>query len=207
MQDGYIPQIGVNGSHLANGPSFGTADAPFVNYNTTIDISNNLTKVWGKHTIKTGLYIQRSRKNQTSFSDNNGNYNWGDNTANPIDTGYGYSNMLYGVYNTFDQASGYINGQYRYWNIEEFVQDTWKITPRLTFDYGMRASWYQPQYDASLQASTFVLANYNPAQAPKLFTPGHQSGERPAERLQSAEQYLLSGLRYRTRNSRQRQSF
>ena len=126
LQNDYVPQIQVNGSHLANQPSFGTGDAPFVNYNTTIDISNNLTKVWGKHTIKGGIYIQRSRKNQTSFNDNNGNYNWGDTTANPFDTGYGYSNMLYGVYQTFDQASGYINGQYRYWNIEEFVQDTWK---------------------------------------------------------------------------------
>jgi hypothetical protein len=171
VQDDYIPQIGVNGSHLANGPSFGTADAPFVNYNTTIDISNNLTKVWGKHTIKAGIYLQRSRKNQTSFNDNNGNYNWGDTTANPIDTGYGYSNMLYGVYQTFDQSSGYINGQYRYWNVEQFIQDTWKVTPHVTFDYGFRASWYQPQYDASLQASTFVLANYNPALAPKLFQP------------------------------------
>ena len=172
VQDDYIPQINVGGSHLGNSPSFGTADAPFVNYNTTIDISNNLTKVWGKHTIKVGLYMQRSRKNQTSFGDNNGSYNWGDTTSNPYDTGYGYSNMLYGVYQTFDQASGYINGQYRYWNIEQYVQDTWKVTSRITFDYGLRGSWYQPQYDASLQASTFVLANYNPAQAPKLFTPG-----------------------------------
>jgi hypothetical protein len=171
VQDSYIPQINVNGSHLANSPSFGSADAPFVNFNTTIDVSNNLTKVYGKHTIKAGIYMQRSRKDQTSFNDNNGSYNWGDTTANPIDTGYGYSNMLYGVYQTFDQSSGYINGLYRYWNIEEFVQDTWKVTPRVTFDYGLRGSWYQPQYDSSLQASTFVLADYNPAQAPKLFTP------------------------------------
>jgi hypothetical protein len=171
QQQGYIPQLQVNGSHLANQPSLGTADAPFVNYNTTIDISDNLTKVWGKHVIKVGLYLQRSRKNQTSFNDNNGNYNWGDTTANPYDTGYGYSNMMYGVYQTFDQSSGYINGQYRYWNIEQYVQDTWKITPRVTLDYGLRGSWYQPQYDASLQASTFVLANYDPSKAPKLFTP------------------------------------
>jgi hypothetical protein len=171
VQDGYIPQINVGGSHLANSPSFGTADAPFVNYNTTIDISNNLTKVWGKHTIKAGVYLQRSRKNQTSFNDNNGSYNWGDTTANPYDTGYGYSNMLYGVYQTFDQSSAYINGLYRYWNIEEYLQDTWKVSPRVTFDYGLRGSWYQPQYDAGLQASTFVLANWNPSQVVKLFTP------------------------------------
>jgi tetratricopeptide (TPR) repeat protein len=41
--------------------------------------------------------------------------------GNPIDTGYGYSNMLYGVYQTFDQSSGYIDDYYRYWNIEEFA--------------------------------------------------------------------------------------
>ncbi len=180
VQKDYIPQINVGGSHLANSPSFGSADAPFVNYNTTIDISNNLTKVWGKHTIKAGIYLQRSRKNQTSFSDNNGSYNWGDTTSNPYDTGYGYSNMLYGVYNTMDQSSAYINGLYRYWNIEEFVQDSWKITSRLTFDYGLRGSWYQPQYDAGLQASTFILANWDPTKAPRLYSPALINGVRSA---------------------------
>jgi hypothetical protein len=180
VQNDYIPQINVGGTHLANSPSFGTADAPFVNFNTTIDISNNLTKVWGKHTLKAGVYLQRSRKNQTSFSDNNGSYNWGDTPANPFDTGYGYSNMLYGVYQTMDQSSAYINGLYRYWNVEEFIQDTWKVTSRLTFDYGLRGSWYQPQYDAGLQASTFVLADWNPAQAPRLYAPAIINGVRSA---------------------------
>ena len=81
--------------------------------------------------------MQRSRKDQTSFANANGSYNFGDNSANPYDTGFGFSNALLGVYNTFTQASAYINGQYRYWNIEQFVQDTWKITPRLTLDYGL----------------------------------------------------------------------
>ena len=180
VQNDYIPQINVGGTHLANSPSFGTADAPFHNFNTTIDISNNLTKVWGKHTIKAGVYLQRSRKDQTSFSDNNGNYNWGDTTANPYDTGYGYSNMLFGVYQAVDQSSAYINGKYRYWNIEQFVQDAWKITPRITLDYGLRGSWYQPQYDSSLQASTFIPGNYNPAQAPRLYSPATVNGVRSA---------------------------
>src|ERR1051326_3506725 len=155
-QDDYIPNLTFNDTHLANSPTFVTNDAPFHNYNTTIDFSDSVTKVWGKHTIKGGVFLQRSRKDQTSFGDNNGSYNFGDNSANPLDTGYGYANALLGVYNTFDQASAYINGKYRYWNIEEFIQDTWKVTPRLTFDYGMRGQWYQPQYDSSLQASTFI---------------------------------------------------
>jgi hypothetical protein len=84
------------------------------------------------------------------------------------------------VYQTFDQSSAYINGRYRYWNIEEFVQDSWKITPRLTLDYGLRGSWYQPQYDSSQQASTFIPSDYNPAQAPRLYTPAIVNGARSA---------------------------
>ncbi len=165
LQDDYIPQATFAGSHLANSPGFTTNDAPFHNYNTSIDLSDNFSWIKGKHTLKMGGFMQRSRKDQTSFGDNNGNYN---------------SNALLGVYQTFDQASAYINGMYRYWNIEGFVQDTWKITPRITFDYGLRGSWYQPQYDASLQASTFLLSAWDPAKAPRLYTPAIVGGQNVA---------------------------
>lgn len=126
------------------------------------------------------MFFERSRKDQTSFGNNNGQYNFGDNPANPYDTGYGFSNAALGVYQTFDQAQNYINGQYRYWNIEGFLQDTWKVTPRLTLDYGLRIQWYQPQYDSSLQASTFVLSAWNPAGAPRLYQPRRINGVRSA---------------------------
>jgi hypothetical protein len=124
--------------------------------------------------------MERSRKNQSSFGNNNGFYNFGDTTANPFDAGFGFANAALGVYQTMDQALNYINGEYRYWNIEEFVQDTWKVTPRLTFDYGVRLSWYQPQYDASLQASTFLLSKWDPSQAPRLYQPQIVNGVRSA---------------------------
>jgi hypothetical protein len=180
VQDDYIPEPRFTGTNLANGPQFVANDAPFHNYNSSIDFSDNLTRVWGSHTLKTGIYLQRSRKDQTSFGDNNGYWNFGDTPNNPFDTGYGYSNALLGVYQTFDQASAYINGMYRYWNIEGFIQDTWKVTPRITFDYGMRISLYQPQYDASLQASTFVLSQWDPAKAPRLYEPAIVGGVRSA---------------------------
>src|SRR5579872_4266509 len=181
VQDDYVPGFNFGGTNLANSPVFNSVgDAPFHNYNTTIDISDNLTWLKGAHTIKAGMYLQRSRKNQSSFGNNNGFYNFGDTSQNPLDTGYGYANALLGVYQTFDQASSYVIGQYRYWNIEGFVQDTWKITPRLTLDYGLRWAWYQPQYDSSLQASTFVPSLWNPAKAPRLFQPQIVNGVRSA---------------------------
>ncbi|MBV8819191.1 MAG: TonB-dependent receptor [Acidobacteriaceae bacterium] len=180
LQDDYIPQVNFGGTHLANSPGFTSNDAPFHNYNTSIDISDNLTKIWGVHTLKAGIFLQRSRKDQTSFSDNNGSYNFGDTASNPLDSGYGYSNALLGVYQTMDQSSAYINGRYRYWNIEGFIQDTWKITPRVTLDYGLRISWYQPQYDASQTASTFVLSAWDPNKAPRLYQPVLVNGTRMA---------------------------
>ncbi len=176
VQNDYVPAITFNGTRITASPGLGTGNAPFVNYNTTIDLSDNLTKVWGKHTLKGGVYMQRSRKDQTSFANANGSYNFGDNPSNPYDTGFGLSNALLGVYNTFSQASAYINGQYRYWNIEQYVQDVWKVTPGLTLDFGVRAAWYQPQYDSSLQASTFVPSLWDASKAPRLYQPAITPG-------------------------------
>jgi hypothetical protein len=181
VQKDYVPNFTYAGTRIKNSPSFGTGNAPFVNYNTTIDITDNFTKVWGLHLLKTGLFMQRSRKDQTSFANNNGNYDFGDSANNPYDTGFGMSNAAVGVYSSFSQANSYINGQYRYWNIEGFVQDTWKLKRRLTLDYGLRVAWYQPQFDASLQASAFRPGLFDNSQASRLFVPGkNASGTRVA---------------------------
>ena len=167
----FIPGITFNGTHLASTSGFGTQHAPFRAINDNIDIIDNLTKVWRSHIIKAGIYLQRSSKDQSTFADFNGNYNFGDNPSNPFDTGFGFSNALLGVYNTFSQASNYAAGLYRYWNAEEFVQDTWKIRRNVTLDYGLRVAWYQPQYDTKLQTATFVPSLYDPAKAPRLYQP------------------------------------
>jgi hypothetical protein len=170
-QEDLLPQVAFAGTKIGNSPTFGTADAPFINHNRTFDLTDSVSKIWGKHAMKFGMYLDRSWKDQTSFGDFNGSYSFADNSANPFDTGYGYSNAALGVFNSFDQAANMINGQYRYWQLEFYAQDTWKVTSRLTLDYGIRAAWYQPQYDASLQASTFVLSNFQASQAPRLYVP------------------------------------
>jgi hypothetical protein len=180
VQRDYLPQVAFGGSRLGSSPTFGSSDAPFINYNTTIDLTDSVAKVWKNHTIKGGVYLQRSRKNQSSFGAFDGSYNFGDNSANPYDTGYGFANAALGVYNSFSQAANFINGLYRYWNMEFYVQDTWKVTSRLTLDYGLRVAWYQPQYDTSLEAATFVASKFDPSQAPRLYQPQLVSGVRSA---------------------------
>lgn len=172
IQQDYIPTFGFNGTRISNTASFGTNNAPFFNYNTTIEWIDNVSKVWNAHILKAGVYIQRSRKDQTSFANANGSYDFSDNSSNPYDSGYGFANAALGVYNSFNQASAYLTGKYRYTNAEFYAQDTWKISRRLTLDYGIRFQYIQPQFDADQQTSTFLFDQYDPKQAVKLYQPG-----------------------------------
>ena len=164
------PQF-VFGGRIANPPNIGSNNSPFYNFNTTRDWSVSLSKVWEQHTIKTGVFWQNSFKPQSAFANNNGQYNFSDNTSNPLDSGFGFANAALGIYNQFNQASGYFIGKYRYNNIEFFAQDNWKVNSRLTLDYGMRFYTIQPQYDEDLQTANFIPSRFNPADAPRLYRP------------------------------------
>jgi outer membrane receptor protein involved in Fe transport len=181
VQRDYLPYVTFAGTKIGNSAAFNQGNngaGPFINFNTTYDITDSISKVWNQHTIKAGIYMQKSIKDQTSFGAFDGNYNFGDTTNNPFDTGFGFSNAAMGVYQTFSQAANMVNGQYRYWNIEFYGQDTWKVTPRLTLDYGVRVGWVQPQYDSSLQAATFVASMWSQSQAPRLYYPQMVNGKR-----------------------------
>jgi hypothetical protein len=166
-----LPPQFVFGGRVANAPNIGSNNAPFYNFNTTKDYSVNLSKIAGSHNFKFGGFWQNSFKPQSSFANNNGQYNFSDNTNNPFDSQFGFANAALGIYNTFNQASAYIIGKYRYNNIEWYAQDNWKVTSKLTFDYGMRFYWIQPQFDEDLQTGNFLPERYNPANASILYRP------------------------------------
>jgi hypothetical protein len=165
------PQFIFNGGRIANGPNIGSNNAPFYNFNTTRDWSASISKTLQQHTIKVGAFWQNSFKPQSSFANNNGVYNFVDNTANPLDSQFGFANAALGVYNTFTQASGYFIGKYRYNNVEWFAQDNWKVNSRLTLDFGMRFYWIQPQYDEDLLTANFLPDRFNSGDAPRLYAP------------------------------------
>ncbi len=64
----------------------------------------NLTKIWGAHSAKFGVYYQNSYKPQSIFASFNSQINFVDDSSNPYDTGYGYANAATGVFNTYTQA-------------------------------------------------------------------------------------------------------
>src|SRR4029077_7065318 len=108
---------------------------PFRNGNTTIQVNDNFSKTWGQHLMKFGFFFERSRKDQTNFGPVDGRVDFSDgDTQTTLDTGDAFANALLGVYRTYQQASNYIDGKYRYSNYEWYLQDNWKITRRLTLN-------------------------------------------------------------------------
>jgi hypothetical protein len=155
----------------------------FLNTNPVHDISLSVTKVVSRHTIKGGFYNNRSRKaqnlNQRNALPFQGAIDFGNNTNNPLDSGFGFANAALGIFNTYTQQGSFVEGNFVYRNIEGYLQDNWKVTNRFTLDYGLRFTHQQPQYDSNGQASNFFIDRFSLARAPRLYTAGCVGGANP----------------------------
>ena len=92
------------------------------------------------------------------------------NASNPLNTGNPFANALLGVYNSYTQANAKPYQDYLYHDVSWYVQDTWKITPRLTLDLGVRFSWYQPVYNRAGDGSFFTPGRCSTHRRPRAST-------------------------------------
>src|SRR5438105_4410575 len=154
----------------------------FLNINRTQDVAVSLSKVMTAHTIKAGYYNNHSFKAQNTGAGGvanlgfQGYVNFGNDTNNALDTGFGYANAAVGVFTQYLQQSKLIEGSMIYNNTEFYVQDNWKTTNKLTLDYGVRFTHQQPQYDQFLQMSNFFADQWKASAAPLLYLPGCNNG-------------------------------
>lgn len=176
-----LPPIWGWGSRIGAGPPQQRYPG-WLNINQTRDVAVSLTHVMARHTIKGGFYRNHSYKAQNvgaggianlSFQ---GFVNFGNDTNNTLDTGFGYANAALGVFTQYLQASRFIEGNLIYNQVEFFLQDNWKVSNRLTLDYGMRFVNQQPQYDKLLQMSNFFTERWKKSDAPVLYVAGCRDG-------------------------------
>jgi len=154
----------------------------FLNINRTQDVAISLTKVWGAHTSKAGFYNNHSFKAQNTGAGGvaglgfQGFVNFGNDTNNALDTGFGFANAATGVFTQYLQQSRLIEGSMIYNNTEFYLQDNWKVNGRMTLDYGIRFTHQTPQYDQFLQMSNFFADQWSLANAPLLYLAGCSNG-------------------------------
>jgi Carboxypeptidase regulatory-like domain len=110
-------------------------------------ISDTITKVMGKHTIKAGFFWEWIRNAQPANNDTNGQLQFVSSNNSLYTTGDSYADQVLGIASHYDEASFNRINDIAYNTYEGFVQDDWKATRRLTLNFGLRFTHMQPWSD------------------------------------------------------------
>jgi len=97
----------------------------------------NLSLVHSAHLFKAESRSNGFWRDIDGVSMRFGQFDFGVNALNPLDTNYAYSNAALGFYNRYDESNSRPRHFARGGRYDIYVQDTWKVTDRLTLDYGI----------------------------------------------------------------------
>jgi hypothetical protein len=109
-------------------------------------ISDTLTKVLANHTLKAGFFWERIRNAQPANNFTNGESLV--SVSNQFSYGNEYADLLTGNLNEYQETNFNRINDINYGTTEFFVQDSWKATRKLTINYGLRFTHFQPWIDA-----------------------------------------------------------
>jgi len=154
---------------------------PLTTDHWTFTLSNSISKTFVSHAVKFGIYVDRVWATQGVSGlalPFNGAFDFGRNVNNPLDTGYAYSNAALGVFNTYTEPSARPSPVHVARNVEWFAQDNWRLTRRLTLDWGVRFYIITPSFVEGDRLSGFDPAAFNPSRQVQLIQPGRQGTQR-----------------------------
>jgi hypothetical protein len=119
-------------------------------YNNSFQWLDNFSKVIGRHSLKFGGQFHYDQINERNFAAENGQYQF---TGN--ETGIDFADFLIGAPDSLTQASQQIlDSRSKYYGL--FVQDSWRATPNLVLNYGLRWEASMPWYDTQNKIETII---------------------------------------------------
>jgi outer membrane receptor protein involved in Fe transport len=164
-----LPFINVDGG-FSVGNNF---EGQLPQVGNTFQFSDNFSKIVGNHSFKFGGDIRYQKFDQTLYYNVNGSYSFNssyntcDLAADPTctqaslyptgnDVGYtdGYADYLLGLPQSFSQGSAQ-QERVRSTSVYLFAQDSWKIKPNVTINYGVRWELNTPLTDIGKKVQTF----------------------------------------------------
>ncbi len=174
---GVIPNFNFGGvpfgTSTVNGSQMTTfAGTPYNNRNPVWNYIDNITKVFGSHTIKAGIYFETATKTENAFQPYNATIDFSRDANNPGDTNWAFSNALLGNYTSYTQINKDPLPNYPYRNVEFYGQDTWKASSKLTINYGLRIAFIKPFHDSLGLISSLEYSKYDPSQKVLFYQPG-----------------------------------
>jgi Carboxypeptidase regulatory-like domain len=141
------------------------------------DFSDTFTRILGNHILKTGALFERSGENdrdQIAFSasnageTNNQNGQFDFSSQNLSGSSYDLADAALGLYYTYAEVGARDETPYRGDLYEFFAQDSFKATPKLHLEFGLRYTSVHPYYSEYNNAGSFDPAFYTAAAAPQV---------------------------------------
>jgi hypothetical protein len=162
--DAGIPGLNL-GSDVTSGLFAGFVEGPFgFNFGSGLGVNRcncpldqdekqfqwvgNVTKITGNHTVKFGVDFRRAYNLRVpSDSHRSGELSFNENrTRGPSGGGLGLATFLLGDVTNFSRFySSSTDARERQWRHFYYLQDTWRVTQKLTVNYGLRLDVINPQ--------------------------------------------------------------
>jgi hypothetical protein len=134
-----IPNVVFNGGGFT---AIGDAnDGPFANDNNALQLIDKVSWVHGKHTFAFGGEYSRQNFNQVGNQFSRGVFTFqAGATTNPANGsgGFSFAEFLLGKLFVSTNAAAVANAEFQRNVFHTFVDDTWKVTPKLTLSLGLR---------------------------------------------------------------------
>jgi hypothetical protein len=158
---GNNPYVPVSVLTWGSGELFTAYGFPIYSPYDSYSITDNLTKVYNSHTLKFGAFVEQANKLQQSNHDTDivlGQ--WGQANG----TGNNFGDLYVGRPIEFSQATDRPVDHFRYYNYEFYAQDSWKVRPNITIEYGLRLGYFPQNFERNGLGTLFDPTAYDTSQ-------------------------------------------
>ena len=166
-----IPSVTISGfNSIDGGPYPSSSEGPIWTF------SDNLTHIRGRHTFKTGVFVEYSGEDdfdQINVSilpgdtnNQNGRFEFTDGRSGG--SGLAVANTALGLFTNYGEIGARSKTDWRSLAVDAFVQDSWKASDKLTVEGGVRYVYWPPFYAKLNNAAMFNPEFYDPSQAVRI---------------------------------------
>jgi hypothetical protein len=180
------PSIGLGGS---TGTNYTLNWMPWVNKADDYQVRDDVSWTKGAHQLKFGASWALYKKVQDVFANTEGGFNF-----NGQYSGNDFADFLLGYANNYNEAGVKDFGRWNNQSWALYVQDNWKVSPRLTLNLGLRWDGIPHTYEANNRQANFYPGLYDPAKAAVILPSGNISPTSPG--LGTSPNSILAGYQF-----------